>query len=170
MSNRPDLNGKGMTDYGDRTPFLPFGEGRYTTRLQKIYFHEGFKAGNTYRSKVLILSSDRKDVKEGELYAIQLKLDGKDPLQKAARARAVRSYVAAHFGADPADAAFDGNGALDSLIKLSDADALAKDADTTFEIEIVCKDKQVEENGKKVNNSDGSPKMFTNQYYNPIKK
>lgn len=163
-----DLNGEGSTDYGDKTPFLPFGDGTYTTRLLKIYYHKGFKAGKTYRAKVKVLKSDRADVKEGHSYALQFKIGGEKETQIQARARQIRAFVAAHFGADPSDKSFDGNGALKTLCDLSNADALAKDAESTFDVEIVCRDKQVEENGKKLTNSDGSPKMVTNQFYNPV--
>lgn len=157
-----------MTDYGDRTPFLPFGEGRYTVNLRKFFFHEGFK-GNAYRTKFIVEKSNRGDVKEGDEYAVQFPLDG-TKLQRPARARQLRAFVAANFGADPADVAFDGNGAIDSLSKLSDADGLGKDGDSTFRIEIVCRDRQAtDEDGKKLTNPDGSPKMFTNQFYNAIK-
>lgn len=164
-----DLNGEGSTDYGDKTPLLPFGEGRYLVLVRKFMFHKGYK-GKAYRCKYKVIESDRKDVKEGYEYMTHLKVGGDKPDTEKARLRAVRSFVAAMFSADPADKGFDANDAQKTLLELSAADQLGDgEGQEQFVIEIVCRDKQISDAKTKalVFNADGSPKMITNQFYNP---
>lgn len=160
-----DLNGEKMTDYGNNTPFIPFGEGKYTAQLLHLAYHKGFK-GKAYRAKVKILTSDRKDVNVGYDYAIQYKLSD-DELKKEIAMKGLRATCAAVFDGDPADKAFDGNGALKTLLDASTEDEL-EGMDLKFEI--VSREKQAVDKVTKelIFNKDGSPKMFTNQFYNKV--
>lgn len=161
-----DLNSEGATDYGDQTPFLPYGDGRYKVRLTAFLFHDGFK-GRAYRMKFKILESSRDDVEVGDIYMTQFKLGGDNVNQKRARMRQLRAVVAACYGQDPADESFDGNEALDTLCALSAANELNKDPDSTFDIEIVCRDKVLidDKTKKPFVDENGNPKKVTNQFY-----
>lgn len=162
-----DLNGENMTDYGNNTPFIPFGEGKYVTRLLALAYHQGYK-GNAYRAKVKILKSDRKDVNEGYDYAIQFKL-AEDKTKREIQLKGLRSLCAAVYDADPADKDFDGNKALATLLELSTEDMLEGE---DMQLEIVSREKQAVDKVTKipVNNPDGTPKMFSNLFYNKLEK
>lgn len=162
-----DLNDKKLSDYGDQTPFLPFGQSKITARLTAMVFHKGFR-GKAYRAKFEVLKSDRDDIKVGYTYCIQFKLSD-DQLQTEIKMKALRSFVAAAFSADPRDEDYDANEGIDTLLELTEADALAGE---DIQVEIVSVDKQqvdkTTKEGRK--NKDGSPKMVTNQFYNPVEK
>lgn len=160
-----DLNGEKMTDYGNNTPFLPFGEGKYTAQLLHLAFHKGFK-GKAYRAKFKVLTSDRKDVNVGYDYATQFKLSD-DELKKEIAMKGLRSLCAAIFSADPSDKEFDGNRALKTLLDASTEDELAA---LDMKFEIVSREKQATDKVTKalVFDKDGKPKMFTNSFYNKV--
>ncbi len=162
-----DLNGEGMTDYGSNTPFLPFGESKVTAQLTHLAYHKGFK-GRAYRAKIKILTSDRKDISVGYPYMIQFKLSD-DELKKEIAMKGLRSVCAAVYDADPADKEFNGNAALATLTELSTNDMLE---DENMVFEIVSREKQATDKKTKepVTNKDGTPKMFTNQFYNKVVK
>lgn len=160
-----DLNEEKLRDYGDQTPFLPFGASKVTVKLTAVLFHDGFR-GKAYRAKFDVLKADREDIKVGYTYCIQFKLSD-DKLQKEIKMKQLRSFVAAVFDADARDEAFDGNEALDTLLALTEADELAK---ADMKVEIVSIDKQqVDKTSKEgKTNKDGSPKMVTNQFFNSV--
>ncbi len=161
-----DLNDKKLTDFGDQTPFLPFGPSKVVGKLTAFLYHEGFR-GNAYRVKFDVISSDRADVKAGYTYCIQFPLSD-DKLRKEIKMKQLRSFVASVFDADPRDEDYDANAGMGLLLELTEADALAGE---NMHIEIVSVDKQMVDKDTKVpkKNPDGSPKMATNQFFNAVK-
>ena len=47
-----------LRDYGDQTPFYPFGESECDAELVSFLYHDGYK-GKAYRAKVKITKSER---------------------------------------------------------------------------------------------------------------
>lgn len=160
-----DLDGdEKLRNYGDQTPFLPFGEGEYEADLSAFVYHDGYK-GQAYRAKITITKSDRDDVKVGKLFVLQFPLDGKKE-QKQAKLKELRQFLAACMSEDPKNEAFKANPAIELL-----TEATANEQMKTLELglKISCRDKVARDKDTKeiLTNKKGEEVTFTNRYYSP---
>ena len=161
-----DLNGEKLRDFGNSTPFLPFGKARYTAQLIGLVYHKGHK-GRAFRAKFLILSSNRDDVDAGDERAHPFKFT-EDAVKQELIWKSLRQLNAAAFKADPSSKTFDGNKAQAALIEATQHDMIKE---MNIRVEIVADEVQAKNKDTKelIFNKDGSPKMFTNFYFNAIK-
>lgn len=159
-----DLDGdEKLRDYGDQTPFYPFGESETVSQLVAFNYHDGYK-GKAYRAKVKIVENGgREDMREGKLYVLHFSLDGNAEQQRAKK-KELRQFVAAMFSADARDEGFKANEAMTTLCELTDSEEIEA---AEMKLRISSRDKQGKD--KKTDEplfkKDGSPLMFTNRYY-----
>ncbi len=158
-----DLDGdKELRDYGDQTPFLPFGESEIVAKLVAFVFHDGYK-GKAYRAKIKVEDNGgREDIRKGKLFVLHFSLEGKKD-QVQAKKKELRQFVAAMFNADARDEAFKANDAMTTLCDLT-AEEKLEEAD--MKLRITSRDKQaVDKKTKEKILKDGKPLMFTNRYF-----
>ncbi len=158
---------KALRDYGDQTPFLPFGESEIDADLVTFLYHDGYK-GKAYRAKVKVTKSDADHVKEGKIYLIAFPLDGKKE-QQTAKKKELRQFVAAIMKANPADEAFKANEAMSTLCDAHEAGALA---DSGFSLHISSRDRPGVDSKTKepiMNQKTGQQMIFTNRNYSATK-
>jgi len=100
------LNDKSIRDFGEGVPFLPWGAGRYRALLTSVQLVNGAN-GNAWSIKLLILESNREDVRPEDERAMWLPLA---PADKAMISlKRLRGILAAAKNANPSDPAFDAN-------------------------------------------------------------
>jgi hypothetical protein len=156
-----DLDGdEKLRDYGDQTPFLPFGESEIDGDLVHFGFHAGYR-GNAYRVKLKITKSDSDAIKVGKAYLLAFKLDGK-PDEVRARKKELRQLVAAVMGADAASEAFLANEAMAALSEASKEEALEG-----FGLHVTSRDRPGVDSKTKepILDKDGKQKIFTNRSF-----
>jgi hypothetical protein len=161
-----DLDGnKDLRDYGDQTPFLPFGEGEYVVKLVAFLFHDGYK-GKAYRAKVKIVESDRDDVKVDKIFAMQFPIEGQKE-QRNAKLKELRSFLAAVMGGDPKDEAFKANAAIETLSEATAEEVLE---DVGYLIKVSCRDKVLRDKATKepLKDKSGKEKTATNRFYDHV--
>lgn len=158
-----DCDADEVVDYGENTPFLPYGDGKYQVHLTAFFFKDGFKSGKSYRIYFKVLESDRADVKVGYTYARMIKVppqgenDVKTQTKRRVAAHALRSLAASVMGEDPKNKEFEANPVLETLEELHKEGQL-EDANMLFQI-TARNTPPDPENGNKT---------FTNYFYDPI--
>jgi hypothetical protein len=163
-----DLDGdEKLRDYGDDTPFYPFGESEADCELVSFLYHDGYK-GKAYRAKVRVVKSDAPDtLKVGKVYCFHFKLEGTVD-QKRAKMKELRSLVAAVMGEDPKDANFKANDAMSLLTEASTAEALEG-----YGLHVSSRDRPAVDTKTKepiIDQKTGKQKIFTNRYFKPLEK
>ncbi len=152
-----------MRDYGDQTPFLPFGESELDCELKFFGFHDGYK-GRAYRAKVEVRKSDIDEIKPGKVFLLAFKLDGSADAKRA-KMKELRQFVAAVMKADAADEKFSGNAAIETL-----SDASANDCLDGFGLHISSRNRPaVDKNKKPILDDEGKQKIYTNRYFSALK-
>lgn len=108
-----DLNSQQCINYGEQTPFFPYGDGTF-----QVYFLQLSKLDGppvAYLAKFFVASSNRSDVVVGQEYALYFSC--KDQEKQAISASKLRSLCASVLGADSGDPNFDGNAALAAFLQ-----------------------------------------------------
>lgn len=162
-----DLDGDSkLRDYGDQTPFLPFGESELDCELVTFLYHDGYK-GAAYRAKVRVTKSDSDEIKVGKVFMLAFKLDGTAD-QKRAKFKELRQFVAAVMKGDPSSDEFKANDAIVTLTDASSADALEGSG---FGLHISSRDRPAVDSKTKepiIDKKTGEQKVFTNRYFDAL--
>ncbi len=151
-----------LRDYGDQTPFLPYGESEVDGDLVFFGFHDGYR-GKAYRAKIKVTKSDADHVKVGKVYVLAFPLDGK-PDAKRQKQKELRAFVAGCMKADPADEKFSGNKAIETLSDASEAEALEGIC-----VHVSSRDRAAVDKDKKPIMKDGVQVIYTNRSYSAVK-
>jgi hypothetical protein len=157
-----------LREYGDQTPFLPFGEAEYDFTLNSFLYHDGYK-GKAYRAKINITKVEGRetdDVKVGKEYVLHFSLDGSAE-QKRAKKKELRQFLAALMKEDPRDEEFKANSVIETLTEAT-AEETCKDLELGGHIS--CRDRaQTDDDGEPVlDKKTNKPKIFTNRYYTAL--
>lgn len=158
-----DLDGdEKLRDYGDQTPFLPFGESEIDADLVAFLYHNGYR-GSAYRAKIKITKSDVETIKVGKIFCLHFKLDGTAD-QKRAKGKELRQFVAGIMSQDARDEAFKAN---DAIVTLSDASSAEALDGSGFGLHISSRDKPAtDKDGEPIlDKKTGEQKIFTNRYF-----
>lgn len=150
-----------LRDYGDQTPFLPYGESEVDGNLVFFGFHDGYK-GKAYRAKILVTKSDTPDrVKVGKVYVLAFSLDGKAEAKRQ-KQKELRQFVAAVMKADAADENFSGNAAIATLSEASENECLEG-----FGVHVSSRDRGAvdKETKKPILDGEGNQKIYTNRSF-----
>lgn len=156
-----------LRDYGDQTPFLPYGESEVDGNLVFFGFHDGYK-GKAYRAKILITKSDTPDVvKVGKVYVLAFSLDGKAEAKRQ-KQKELRQFVAAVMKADAADENFSGNAAIATLSEASENECLEG-----FGVHVSSRDRGATDKDTKepiLDEKTGKQKIYTNRNYSALEE
>jgi len=161
-----DLDGdEKLRDYGDQTPFYPYGESEADCELVAFLYHDGYK-GKAYRAKVKVVKSDAEDrVKVGKIYMMAFKLEGK-PDQIRAKKKELRQFVGGVMGQNAADESFKANDAIELLTEASSVEAL-----DGYGVHISSRDRPAtDKDGKPIlDDKTGVQRIYTNRNFSAFK-
>lgn len=115
----PTLNSKELTDYGNATPLLPWGEGTYQGKMVGLRYHEGFK-GKAFFADFVPETTTREDVFTGQRYSIYFPISS-DGVKQQINMKKLRACLAACAGEDPGNEDFDADSMRELVIAESSA-------------------------------------------------